>query len=194
MKTQKVFAFIFVLLLPYSIASADWVWSPEQGKFINSASDTQSDADDIFDNALDLYKDKKLDKATEQFKIILKKYPKSRVAPEAQYRLGTIYEEKSEYVEAHKAYQALIKSYPQSQRFEEVIEREYQIGSMFLSGKKGRSSGLRSGLHCLWRSKCFKRPLRRHPTGRSGTNPSSASGWPIRSRVVLMMPWRLFRS
>ncbi len=142
MKTQKVFAFIFVLLLPYSIASADWVWSPEQGKFINSASDTQSDADDIFDNALDLYKDKKLDKATEQFKIILKKYPKSRVAPEAQYRLGTIYEEKSEYVEAHKAYQALIKSYPQSQRFEEVIEREYQIGSMFLSGKKGKILGL----------------------------------------------------
>ncbi len=142
MKLSKVLAFIFILLLPHSLASADWVWSPEQGKFINTESETQSGADDIFDNALDLYKEKKLDKAAEQFKIVLKQYPKSRVAPEAQYRLGTIYEETGDFIEAHKAYQALIKSYPQSERFEEVIEREYQIGSMFLSGKKGKLLGL----------------------------------------------------
>ena len=142
MKISKVFAFIFVLLLPHSFASADWIWSPEQGKFINTESETQSGADDIFDNALDLYKEKKLDKAADQFKIILKQYPKSRVAPEAQYRIGTIFEETGDYVEAHKAYQSLIKSYPQSERFEEVIEREYQIGTMFLSGKKGKLLGL----------------------------------------------------
>jgi outer membrane protein assembly factor BamD len=142
MKISKVFAFIFILLLPHSFASADWVWSPEQGKFINTESETQSDADDIFDNALDLYKEKKLDKAAEQFQLLLKQYPKSRVAPEAEYRLGTIYEEKSDYVQAHKAYESLIKSYPQSERFEEVIEREYQIGNMFLSGKKGKLMGL----------------------------------------------------
>ena len=142
MKISKVFAFIFILLLPHSFASADWVWSPEPGKFINTESETQSGADDIFDNALDLYKEKKLDKAAEQFKIVLKQYPKSRVAPESQYRIGTIFEETGDYVEAHKAYQALIQSYPQSERFEEVIEREYQIGAMFLSGKKGKLLGL----------------------------------------------------
>jgi len=142
MKISKVFTFIFILLLPHCCVFADWVWSPEQGKFINTESETQSGADDIFDNALDLYKDKKLDKAAEQFKIVLKQYPKSRVAPESQYRLGTIYEETGDYVEAHKAYQALIKSYPQSERFDEVIEREYQIGTMFLSGKKGKLLGL----------------------------------------------------
>jgi len=142
MKISKVFVFISILLLPHSFASADWVWSPEQGKFINTESETQSGADDLFDNALDLYKEKKLDKAAEQFKIVLKQYPKSRVAPESQYRLGTIFEETGDYVEAHKAYQSLIQSYPQSERFEEVIEREYQIGTMFLSGKKGKLLGL----------------------------------------------------
>ncbi|HRY86090.1 MAG TPA: tetratricopeptide repeat protein, partial [Candidatus Omnitrophota bacterium] len=142
MRISKVLTFIAVLLLPQSFVSADWVWSPEQGKFINTESDTQSEADDIFENALDLYKEKKLDKAAEQFKALLKKYPQSRVAPESQYRLGTIYEETGDFVEAHRAYQALIKSYPQSERFEEVIEREYQIGIMFLSGKKGKLMGL----------------------------------------------------
>lgn len=131
-----------VLLLPHTFAAADWVWSPEQGKFISTESDTQGGADDIFENALELFKEKKLDKAVEQFKIVLKQYPKSRVAPESQYRIGTIFEEKSDYVEAHKAYQALIKSYPQSERFEEVIEREYEIGTLFLSGKKGKLLGL----------------------------------------------------
>lgn len=142
MKISRIFAFIAILVLPHSFASADWVWSPEQGKFINTESEAHSGADDIFDNALDFYKEKKLDKATEQFKIVLKQYPKSRVAPESQYRIGTIYEETGDYVEAHKAYQNLIKSYPQSERFEEVIEREYQIGVMFLSGKKGKLLGL----------------------------------------------------
>ncbi|NCC59244.1 MAG: outer membrane protein assembly factor BamD, partial [Synergistales bacterium] len=142
MKISKLFVLISIGLLPHSFALADWVWSPEQGKFINTESETQSGAEDLFDNALDLYKEKKLDKAAEQFQLLLKQYPRSRVAPEAQYRLGTLYEEKSDYVQAHKTYQALIKSYPQSERFEEVVEREYQIGNMFLSGKKGKLMGL----------------------------------------------------
>ncbi|MFH0985173.1 MAG: outer membrane protein assembly factor BamD [Candidatus Omnitrophota bacterium] len=142
MKISRILAFLVLLFLPHSFASADWVWSPEQGKFINTESETGSSADDVFDNALDLYKEKKLEKAAEQFKIILKQYPKSLVAPESQYRIGTIYEETGDFVEAHKAYQNLIKSYPQSERFEEVIEREYQIGVMFLSGKKGKLLGL----------------------------------------------------
>ncbi|MBU9889087.1 MAG: outer membrane protein assembly factor BamD [Candidatus Omnitrophica bacterium] len=142
MRISKVLAFLFVLFLPSSFVSADWVWSPEQGKFINTQEDTQTDAEDLFETALDLYKEKDLDKAIEQFELVLKKYPKSRFAPEAEYRLGTLYEESSDYVKAHKAYQSLIKSYPQSERFDEVIEREYQIGMIFLSGKKGKLMGL----------------------------------------------------
>ncbi len=142
MKISKVLAFIFILLLPHSFAHADWVWSPEQGKFINTQEETQTDAEDLFETALDLYKDKKIDKAIAQFELVLKKYPKSRFAPESEYRLGTLYEEANDYVKAHKAYQSLIKSYPQSERFEEVIEREYQIGIIFMSGKKGKLMGL----------------------------------------------------
>lgn len=142
MKIKKIFAFVVAGFFLSSVASADWVWSPEQGKFINTQSETQGDANDVFDNALDLYKEKKLDKAVEQFELLLKKYPKSQVAPEAQYRLGTIYEEQADLVKAHNAYQALIKAYPQSERFEEVIEREYEIGMAFLAGKKGKMLGL----------------------------------------------------
>lgn len=168
MRISKVFAFIFIMFLPYSFTFAEWVWSPEQGKFINTESETQSGADDLFDNALDLYKEKKLDKAADQFKAILKQYPKSRVAPESQYRLGTIFEETGDYVEAHKAYQSLIKSYPQSTRFEEVIEREYEIGIMFLSGKKGKLLGLDIRPSLPLASEVFQKIVEAAPYGAFG--------------------------
>lgn len=145
MKILKVFAFaccLSPLFFCQPAAHADWVWSPEKGKFVNTDEGGQDVAQDAFDDALDLFKEKKLDKAAEAFQLILKKYPKSNVAPEAGYRLGTIYEEQGDLLKAHKAYQTLIKSYPQSERFDEVIEREYQIGLAFLSGKKGKVLGL----------------------------------------------------
>lgn len=145
MKISKVFAFwvIFLSFFVFApVAKADWVWSPEQGKFINTDEGGQDAAQDAFERALDFFKEKKLDKAADEFQLILKKYPKSNVAPESEYRLGTIYEETGDLLKAHKAYKSLIKNYPQSERFDEVIEREYEIGNAFLSGKKGKVLGL----------------------------------------------------
>lgn len=146
MRFSKVVAFFCSITLAFAFipfAQADWVWSPEQGKFVSTDEGGQDDAQDMFEQALELFREKRLDKSAEQFELILKKYPKSQIAPEAQYRLGTIYEEKGDLAKAHKAYQALLKSYPQSERFEEVVEREYELGNAFLSGEKGMMFGLK---------------------------------------------------
>ncbi|HXV27506.1 MAG TPA: outer membrane protein assembly factor BamD, partial [bacterium] len=65
-----------------------------------------------------------------------------KIASEAQYRLGTILEEKGDYWKAFQTYKALVQSYPQSDRLSEVIEREFRIGNLFLSGKKAKLMGL----------------------------------------------------
>ncbi|MGI6240331.1 MAG: tetratricopeptide repeat protein [Candidatus Omnitrophota bacterium] len=146
MKFSSIVALIIpvsLVLVPGPRANADWVWSPERGEFVSTDEGGQDDSQDAFDQALDYFQEKKLDPAAEGFELILKKYPKSIVAPEAQYRLGTIHEEKGDLVKAHKAYQNLLKTYPQSERFEEVVEREYEIGSAFLSGEKGVLLGLK---------------------------------------------------
>lgn len=146
MKFSKLIALLIFLIpvLTFSpVAYADWVWSPEQGKFVNTDEGGQDSAQDAFDQALDLFQEKKLDDAAKQFEVILKKHPKSRVAPESQYRLGTIYEESGDLLKAHKAYQNLLKTYPQSERFEEVVEREYGLGMAFLSGEKGKVFGIK---------------------------------------------------
>ncbi len=145
MKTKKVltFFFLFNFLLIFSISGwAYWVWSPESGKFVNPEGAVQDTAEEQYDYAMQLYKEKDLDEAADQFKHLLKKYPGSRIAPEAQYRLGVIQEEKGDYLKAFGAYKTLVESYPQSERVNEVIEREFRIGNLFLSGKKAKLMGM----------------------------------------------------
>lgn len=141
--TKKGFAFFLCcLLFPAAFSHAYWVWSPESGKFVNPEGAVQDTAEEQYDYAMQFYKEKNLDEAANQLEGLLKKFPGARIAPEAQYRLGTIYEEKSDFQKAFKAYKVLLESYPQSERLNEAIEREYRIGNLFLSGKKGKLMGL----------------------------------------------------
>lgn len=134
--------FVFITCGVTPGAHAYWVWSPESGKFVNPEGAVQDTAEEQYDYAMRLYKEKDLDEAAEQLKGLLKKYPGARIAAEAQYRLGTIYEEQSDYMKAFKAYRTLVESYPQTERLSEVIEREFRIGNLFLSGRKGKLMGI----------------------------------------------------
>ncbi|MBI3313199.1 MAG: outer membrane protein assembly factor BamD [Candidatus Omnitrophica bacterium] len=129
------------LILPQN-SWAYWVWSPEAGKFVNPEGTTQDEANEKFDFAMQLYKEKSLDEAFDQFRDLIKKHPASKMAPEAQYRIGIIFEEKSDYKKAFQAYKTIVESYPQSDRVNEVIEREFRIGNLFFSGKKAKLMGL----------------------------------------------------
>lgn len=142
MKIKKVAAFFLLCLIPAMPSWGYWIWSPEQGKFINAESAGEDTADAQYQYALQLYREKNLEKAEKELSDLVDKFPAASIAPEAQYRLGTIYEEIGDYLKAFKAYKKLIDSYPQSERLTEIIEREYRIGNVFLSGKKGKFMGL----------------------------------------------------
>ena len=138
----SVWLALLTALSPFNLY-ADWVWSPELGKFVSpKEDDTRDNSSQQLEYALELYKQKQYDKAVTELETLIKDFPASRVAPEAQYRLGTVYEEKGDYFKALKAYQKMIEVYPQNDRFEEVIEREFKLGNLFLSGKKGKLFGV----------------------------------------------------
>ena len=142
-KKPLIFACLLVLTAwGASTLHAEWVWSPELGKFVSPKDDTRDNSSQQLDYALELYKQKQYDKAAKELEDVVKQYPSSRIAPEAQYRLGTLYEEKGDYFKALTAYQKMIEVYPQNDRFEEVIEREFKLGNLFLSGKKGKFYGV----------------------------------------------------
>ncbi len=142
-KKPLFFACLFTLIAwSAPTLHAEWVWSPELGKFVSPKDETRDNSSQQLDYALELYKQKQYDKAANELESLIKQYPASRIAPEAQYRLGTMYEEKGDYFKALKAHQKMIEVYPQNDRFEEVIEREFKLGNLFLSGKKGKLYGI----------------------------------------------------
>jgi len=132
--------FLFFLLTPSAFPA--WVWSPEAGKFVNPDATVQGTPQEQYDYAMEFYKKKDLKETAEQLRRLIKKYPGSQVAPEGQYRLGVVYEEMGDFYRAFRAYRDLLQRYPQNEHMSEVIEKEFRIGNLFLSGRKAKVMGL----------------------------------------------------
>ena len=141
-KKSCFFVISLAILFSCPSAFAAWVWSPEAGKFVNPDEQVQGTPQEQYDYAMEFYKKKNLKDAVHQFRMLLKKYPGSQVAPESQYRLGVIHEELGDFYKAFRAYRDLIQRYPQTERMVEAIEREFRIGNLFLSGSKAKVMGL----------------------------------------------------
>lgn len=169
MKFKKVFALLTLLVFSFPLSGrAYWVWSPEQGKFINPEAAADETTDENYNRAMKLYKDKNYKEAADKIKQILKKNPNAKIAPEALYRLGVIYEEQGDYLKAFKQYQKLVENYPGTERFSEVIERQFRIGNLFFTGKKAKLAGLEILPSLPRAAKVFENIVKTAPYGEFG--------------------------
>ena len=116
-------------------AHAGWMWSPQTG-WVGPSGAVKDTPEEQLAFAVSMFERKDYDRAVKEFKKLLKAYKESREAPEAQYYLGRCHEEKGDYYKAFKEYRKTVQVYPSTKRFEEVLEREYQLGNYFLAGKK----------------------------------------------------------
>jgi len=66
---------------------------------------------------------------------ILRMWPLSDYAPDAEYFIGRCLEAKGKDEAAFKAYQNIIEKYPRSSRYEDVLWRQYEIANRFLGGE-----------------------------------------------------------
>jgi len=140
---KKSFFLFWLILALFSFDStyAYWIWTPQSGKWINPKNATKSNPQQQLDFALILYQEDKLKEAKEEFKKLIKYFPRAKEAAEAQYYLGLIEEKNGKLYEAFLEYQKLIDKYPFSERIREVIERQYKIGEKFMDGKAKVSPG-----------------------------------------------------
>lgn len=121
-------------------AEAAWVWSPRTG-WIGPSGAVKDTPEAQLAHAVGFFQQPDYDKARIEFQKLLKHYKDSPQAPEAQYYIGRCREERADYYEAFLAYRKTLQVYPSTARFEELLERMYQIGNYFLSGKKRRLLG-----------------------------------------------------
>lgn len=141
---KKVIVIFIAMILFISQAplSAYWIWTPKTGKFINPRYAVKDTPQEQMDWAIGFYEAGEHKRAISEFEKLLASYPNSQHAPLAQYYIGRSYEGMEDYYQAHLAYQKTIEKYPYSERVNEIIERQYKIGCMFLEGQKAKIMGM----------------------------------------------------
>ncbi|MFH1776388.1 MAG: tetratricopeptide repeat protein [Candidatus Omnitrophota bacterium] len=81
-------------------------------------------------------------RAQAEFKRLLKLFPDSSQAPDAQFYIGLCEENRQRFYRAFIEYQKTLNKYPQFERIQEVIDREYNIAELFF-GKEKKILGMK---------------------------------------------------
>ncbi len=102
----------------------------------------QKDAQTQYDNALAKEAGGDTGSALAGYRKTAKRFPKSTVAPSAQYKIGAILEKRNDFDGASTAYEILIKRYPHSTDFNNALEGEFRIGDAYLDGRRQRIFGV----------------------------------------------------
>ena len=143
MKKSSILVLVIALLFIFQVTSfAYWIWTPKTGEFVNPKYAVKDTPKAQMDWAMGFYEAGEYKKAVSEFEKLIASYPNSVYTPLAQYYVGRSYQEKRDYYQAHLAYQRTIDKYPYNERVDEIIERQYKIGSMFLAGQKAKVMGM----------------------------------------------------
>ncbi|MCD4779921.1 MAG: outer membrane protein assembly factor BamD [Candidatus Omnitrophica bacterium] len=143
-KTFRSVVFIFILIfICLSSAHAFWIWTPGTNKWVNPKYAVKETPGEQLKFASSFFEGEDYKKALKEFRRLIKHYPRSREAAEAQFFIGEIHLNRVQYYKAFKNYQDVIDKYPFSERATAIIQKQYDIGVALLDGKgplKGRSS------------------------------------------------------
>jgi outer membrane protein assembly factor BamD len=122
-----------------SVAQAELVWRPGEGWSDESGGDiSASSSRDQLDLAHKLEAQGQRDDAVKAYKGLLRRWPLSFFAPEAQFRLGKIQEDEADYPDAFKSFQTMVKKYPSSDYFNQALGEQYRIANLYLAGEPQR--------------------------------------------------------
>ncbi len=129
---RKISILLVLVIIPCQ-AYSFWIWSPKTQKWKNPKYAPLATPFLQYKEAERLFNDKKYKEAYVEFRKLVINYADSREAADAQYFIGRCLEEMGQPYQAFLQYQKVIESYPNSQRINEIIEREYNIGEYFLN-------------------------------------------------------------
>ena len=143
MKTKfRAYAAALIFLFLAEPASAVWIWAPKTKKWENPKYEAKDTPKAQFEFAMSFFNNSNYSRAQAEFRRLLKAYPNSEFASESQYYAGLCLEKQEKYYEAFQAYQKAIETYPYSERVDNVLEKQYNIGKVFYDGYKLKILGL----------------------------------------------------
>ncbi|HSI86736.1 MAG: outer membrane protein assembly factor BamD [Candidatus Methylacidiphilales bacterium] len=112
------------------------VWRPGEGWADEKGGDVSaSSSKDQLELAKRLEAKGEIDDAYKAYKGLVRKWPLSFSAPEAQYKVAWIESKKGDFWKSFKSYQRMVEKYPNSSFFDQALEQEFMIGNMYLGGE-----------------------------------------------------------
>src|SRR5450755_3351180 len=130
---------LLALAFATSLAQATLVWRPGEGWSDESGGDVSaSSSRDQLELAHKLEAQGQRDSALKAYKGLLRRWPLSFFAPEAQYRVGKILEDEADFASAFKAFQTMVAKYPSSDYFAQALNEQYRIANLYLAGEPQR--------------------------------------------------------
>lgn len=128
----------FCLVFP-ATSHAFWIWTPETNKWVNPKYSVKDTPMEQLEAANMLFEQKSYAAAIKEYNKLVKHYPRSREAAEAQYFIGLSQEQLGNFPEAIKAYQVVIDKYPFSERAAEIVDNQFAIAVDLMEGKYAKS-------------------------------------------------------
>jgi len=145
-------ALLALSLAPTSARAVDLTWDPATGWSSQSGAPVGLSSLDDRKSALALMNRARAAEergntgtAVKRYRRVVKRYPTSIYTPEALYRSADLYLKRHQYNKAFDSYSQLIARYPNTDRFNEIIGRQYQIASSMLEGARNRWWGFIPG-------------------------------------------------
>ena len=130
---------LFVLCLAWpQVSPAPLIYRPGQGWETSGEGEVEGTSKAQLAKAQKLEKEKNFEQAAVAYRMLVKTWPLSPNAAEAQYRYACCLLEVGEPIKAFKELQKTIESYPDTPYFNEILQKQYEIGNMFLSGERLR--------------------------------------------------------
>src|SRR5688572_17261524 len=137
-RSLRVLLFFAAMLMMAVQTPAPLVYRPGEGwtyEQVGGGSWTRTRAKDQLDVAKESFEKKDYKLTTKAARRVVRVWPFSDYAPEAQYLAGRAYEERGQDEKAFKMYQQLVEQYPKSANYEEVVARQYTIANRYLAGQ-----------------------------------------------------------
>ena len=136
LRLRPIVCGLLALAFATSLAQAELVWRPGEGWSDESGSDVSaSSSRDQLELAHKLEAQGQRDAALRAYKGLLRRWPLSFFAPEAQYRVGKILEDQANFYDAFQAFQKMVTKYPSSDYFEQALNEQYRIANLYLAGE-----------------------------------------------------------
>jgi outer membrane protein assembly factor BamD len=138
-------AALSLLVTPRLAADLTWApstgWQLEGGALSGLAGSQGKSALALMDKARRQEEEGSLHAAIKNYEAVARKYQGSVYAPEALYRSGKLLTRRRQFYNAFGDYQTMLRRYPNSKRFNDVIGELYRIAAALLDGAHNRIWG-----------------------------------------------------